>query len=103
MRVFVAGASGVIGRRLLPLLVEAGHEVTAMTRPPEKRGLLEDRGTLPTRTMWWRVRARNSAGASGWTGRALLRGQELEGELRARDVSGEGLDDPSMLLPCRAN
>ena len=32
MRVFLAGATGVIGRRLLPMLVEAGHEVTAMTR-----------------------------------------------------------------------
>ena len=32
MRVFVAGASGVIGRQLLPMLVAAGHEVTGMTR-----------------------------------------------------------------------
>jgi 2-alkyl-3-oxoalkanoate reductase len=32
MRVFVAGASGVIGRRLLPQLVAAGHEVTGTTR-----------------------------------------------------------------------
>ena len=36
MKVFVAGASGVIGRRLVPMLVERGHEVTAMTRSPEK-------------------------------------------------------------------
>lgn len=32
MRVFVAGASGAIGRRLVPKLIEAGHEVTGMTR-----------------------------------------------------------------------
>ena len=32
MRVFLAGASGAIGRRLVPMLVEAGHEVTGMTR-----------------------------------------------------------------------
>jgi nucleoside-diphosphate-sugar epimerase len=32
MRVFVAGASGAIGRPLLPKLVAAGHEVTGMTR-----------------------------------------------------------------------
>jgi uncharacterized protein YbjT (DUF2867 family) len=32
MRIFLAGASGVIGRRLVPLLVGAGHEVTGMTR-----------------------------------------------------------------------
>ena len=32
MRVFVAGASGVIGRSLVPRLIAAGHEVTGMTR-----------------------------------------------------------------------
>ena len=32
MRVFVAGASGAIGRPLVPKLVAAGHEVTGMTR-----------------------------------------------------------------------
>ena len=35
MRVLVAGASGFVGRRLCPALVEAGHEVLAMTRGPE--------------------------------------------------------------------
>jgi nucleoside-diphosphate-sugar epimerase len=36
MRVFLAGATGVIGRRLLPMLLAAGHEVTGMTRSPAK-------------------------------------------------------------------
>ena len=36
MRVFVAGASGVVGRRLLPLLADRGHHVVATTRRPEK-------------------------------------------------------------------
>jgi nucleoside-diphosphate-sugar epimerase len=35
MRVFLAGAAGAIGRRLAPLLVAAGHEVTGTTRSPE--------------------------------------------------------------------
>lgn len=35
MKVLVAGASGFVGRRLTPALVEAGHEVVAMTRHPE--------------------------------------------------------------------
>lgn len=44
MRVFVAGATGVIGRRLLPALTAAGHEPIAMTRSPEKAGALRDGG-----------------------------------------------------------
>lgn len=47
MRVFVAGASGVIGLRLLPLLVAAGHEVAGMTRSPAKVELLESFGAAP--------------------------------------------------------
>ena len=44
MRVFVAGGTGVIGRRLVPLLVERGHTVTATTTGPGKVGLLEELG-----------------------------------------------------------
>jgi nucleoside-diphosphate-sugar epimerase len=44
MKVFLAGATGAIGRRLVPQLVEAGHEVTAMTRSKEKLGMLYDLG-----------------------------------------------------------
>jgi uncharacterized protein YbjT (DUF2867 family) len=47
MRIFVAGASGLIGVRLVRLLVEAGHEVAGMTRSPEKAGLLRDLGAEP--------------------------------------------------------
>lgn len=47
LRVFVAGASGVIGLRLVPMLVEAGHTVTGMTRTPEKVSLLERLGAVP--------------------------------------------------------
>jgi uncharacterized protein YbjT (DUF2867 family) len=47
VRIFVAGASGLIGVRLVPLLVEAGHEVAGMTRSPEKAGSLRDLGAEP--------------------------------------------------------
>ena len=47
MKVFFAGASGVIGIRLIPLLVKAGHQVTAMTRTPSKTDLLRDLGADP--------------------------------------------------------
>ena len=36
MRIFVAGATGALGRRLVPLLVEGGHQVTGMTRTAGK-------------------------------------------------------------------
>ena len=36
MRIVVAGSSGFVGRRLCPALVEAGHDVVAMTRRPER-------------------------------------------------------------------
>lgn len=47
MRIFVAGATGVIGVRLLPLLVAAGHEVAGMTRSPSKVELLRGLGAEP--------------------------------------------------------
>ena len=47
MHVFVAGASGVIGIRLLPLLVRSGHHVMAMTRSPEKVETLRRLGASP--------------------------------------------------------
>ena len=47
MRIFVAGASGVIGRELVPRLVERGHAVTGMTRTPGKEKLLRNLGAEP--------------------------------------------------------
>ena len=47
MRIFLAGATGVIGVRLLPLLVEAGHVVAGMTRSSEKAAELASLGAEP--------------------------------------------------------
>ena len=44
MRVFVAGATGVIGRSLVPQLRAAGHDVVGMTRSPERAGELVEQG-----------------------------------------------------------
>lgn len=44
MRVFVAGGTGVIGRRLVPQLVARGHQVTATTTSAGKLGLLGQLG-----------------------------------------------------------
>jgi nucleoside-diphosphate-sugar epimerase len=47
MRVFVAGATGVIGRSLVPLLVQDGHEVTGLTHKPEHADLIRGLGAHP--------------------------------------------------------
>jgi nucleoside-diphosphate-sugar epimerase len=47
MRIFIAGASGVIGTRLVPLLVEQGHAVAGMTRSAEKADGLRELGAEP--------------------------------------------------------
>src|SRR5919197_3782887 len=47
MRVFVAGATGAIGKQLVPRLVAAGHEVTGMTRSKSKQAMLSELGATP--------------------------------------------------------
>jgi nucleoside-diphosphate-sugar epimerase len=47
MKIFVTGATGVLGRRVLPLLVAAGHDVTAVARGPEKAELVRSSGATP--------------------------------------------------------
>jgi nucleoside-diphosphate-sugar epimerase len=47
MKVFVAGATGAIGRQLVPRLVAAGHEVVAMTRDAAKQDTLRGLGAQP--------------------------------------------------------
>jgi nucleoside-diphosphate-sugar epimerase len=47
MRVFLAGATGAIGARLVPLLVNAGHTVTGTTRDPAKADRIRAAGASP--------------------------------------------------------
>jgi nucleoside-diphosphate-sugar epimerase len=47
MRIFLAGASGVIGSRVVPLLVARGDVVAGMTRSAQKAGMLRDWGAEP--------------------------------------------------------
>jgi nucleoside-diphosphate-sugar epimerase len=49
MKVFVTGATGAIGRFVVPELVRSGHEVTAMARSDEKAVQLEQQGARPAR------------------------------------------------------
>jgi 2-alkyl-3-oxoalkanoate reductase len=48
MKIFVTGASGVVGRRVVPMLLKAGHQVTVMAHDPEKRRALERQGAHGT-------------------------------------------------------
>ncbi|MGH2791338.1 MAG: NAD-dependent epimerase/dehydratase family protein [Actinomycetota bacterium] len=47
MRVFVAGATGAMGKQLVPRLAEAGHEVHGMTRSESKQEMLRELGAVP--------------------------------------------------------
>ena len=47
LRVFLAGATGVIGVRLVPLLIAEGHTVAGLTRSAEKAGQLRESGAEP--------------------------------------------------------
>jgi 2-alkyl-3-oxoalkanoate reductase len=47
MKIFVAGATGALGRQLVPMLVAEGHEVVGMTRSAAKQDLLRSLGARP--------------------------------------------------------
>jgi nucleoside-diphosphate-sugar epimerase len=47
MRVFLAGATGAIGQRLVPMLIDAGHEVVGTTTTPSKVDGLRLAGAMP--------------------------------------------------------
>jgi len=47
MKVLIAGATGVLGRQLVPKLVAAGHEVAGTTRTPSRERALREAGAVP--------------------------------------------------------
>lgn len=47
MNIFIAGGTGAIGRLLVPLLVNAGHKVVALTRSAERASQLTQMGAMP--------------------------------------------------------
>jgi nucleoside-diphosphate-sugar epimerase len=47
MKIFFAGASGVVGRSLVPMLIAEGHTVSGTTRDPNKADLLRSLGAQP--------------------------------------------------------
>jgi nucleoside-diphosphate-sugar epimerase len=49
LKVWVAGGTGVIGRRAVPALAEAGHEVTVLSRSPDRDARVRAMGATPAR------------------------------------------------------
>src|SRR5438270_12060831 len=47
MNIFIAGGTGAIGRVLVPLLVNAGHKVVALTRSTDRISKLSQMGAVP--------------------------------------------------------
>ena len=47
MKIFLAGATGALGKQLVPRLVAAGHEVVGTTRSDSKQGALRELGATP--------------------------------------------------------
>jgi len=47
MNIFIAGGTGAIGRVLVPLLVDAGHKVVALTRSADRTSQLQQMGAVP--------------------------------------------------------
>ncbi|OAB32569.1 dTDP-glucose 4,6-dehydratase [Paenibacillus macquariensis subsp. defensor] len=47
MKIFVAGASGVLGRSLIPILIKDGHEVFGMTHHESNRSVINQLGAIP--------------------------------------------------------
>ncbi|WP_061962672.1 NAD(P)H-binding protein [Demequina aurantiaca] len=64
MKVFVAGATGVIGMRVLPLLVAAGHDVVGMTRSASKVAQIAAAGATAATCDVFDAAALNAAVAS---------------------------------------
>ena len=70
MRAFVAGATVAIGRRLVPRLVAAGHEVVGMTRKESNRALLQELGATPVVADALDLRSVAAAASSRWSATA---------------------------------
>ncbi len=60
-RIFLAGATGAVGRRLVPLLLRAGHHVSAVARTAERAAVLDRQGARPLSLDLFDARATEAA------------------------------------------
>lgn len=61
MRIFIAGGTGVVGRRAVPALVAQGHDVTVLARSAEKADLVRSLGASPLQVSLFEEEALESA------------------------------------------
>ena len=86
MKVFVAGATGVLGRELVPQLVARGHEVVGMTRSASKQDLVHSLGARPVVADALDPAAVAQAVASAEPEAIVHQLTALSAEMRARDM-----------------
>ncbi len=86
MKVFVAGATGVLGRALVPKLVAQGHEVVGMTRSASKQELVRSLGARPVVADALDPDAVAQAVASAEPEAIVHQLTALSGKLSARDM-----------------
>ena len=86
MKIFVAGASGVLGRALVPQLVGRGHEVLGMTRSASKQDLVRGLGARPVVADALDADAVAQAVASAEPEVIVHQLTALSGKLSARDM-----------------
>jgi nucleoside-diphosphate-sugar epimerase len=86
MKIFVAGASGVLGRALVPELVARGHEVVGMTRSASKQDLVRSLGARPVLADALDTDAVAQAVASAEPEAIVHELTALSGKLSARDM-----------------
>ena len=86
MKVFVAGATGVLGRQLVPQLVARGHEVVGMTRTASKQDLVRGLGARPVVADALDSDAVAQAVASAEPEVIVHQLTALSGEMSARDM-----------------
>src|SRR6201985_3592445 len=86
MKVFVAGATGVLGRDLFPRLAARDHEVVGMTRSASKQDLVRDLGARPVVADALDPDAVARAGASAAPEGIVEQLPALAGKLSASDM-----------------
>lgn len=86
MKIFVAGATGALGRRLVPALVARGHEVVGMTRTPQKADLVRRLGAEPAIADGLDADAVGSAVGNAAPDVVIHQMTSLSGELDLRDM-----------------